>query len=206
MRIAGQVQGEQPVLELPFTQQPNAKDLLMGLPYYPKAAEIYMCEFPRRDAQILDQDVKKGEMVKARLVVVVNKKLSGREGLVNVVPLSMTLPLIPRPWHVVIPNSCLPALVVKSSNEPRYAKCDMLCTVSLERLNYYQGHWNSAQQVRGSGVPRKRVAQKGKLDMATFRRVKLAMASVLGVTASIFNDEDAAVEGSDLRKEDAGCV
>jgi uncharacterized protein YifN (PemK superfamily) len=172
----------------------RAKGLAMGIAYYPKAAEIYMCEFPRRDAQHMDEDVQHGEMVKARLVVVVNKKLAGRDGLVNVVPISMTPPQIPCPWHVLIPNSCLPALVAKSSSEPRYAKCDMVCTVSLTRLHYYQGHWNSDAQIRAAGVHRKRVTQKGKLDMATFRAVKLALAAVLGVTANVFREHVAVLE------------
>jgi uncharacterized protein YifN (PemK superfamily) len=164
----------------------------VGIPYYPKAAEVYMCDFPRRDAKHMDEDVLQGEMVKARLVVVVNKKLSGRDGLVNVVPISMTPPFVHCPWHVLIPNSCLPALVVRSSTDARYAKCDMVCTVSLERLNYYQGHWNSDAQIRATGLQRKRVTQKGKLDMATFRKVQLAMATVLGVTANIFDKRDVA--------------
>jgi uncharacterized protein YifN (PemK superfamily) len=158
----------------------------VGIPYFPKAAEVYMCDFPRRDAKHMDEDVFQGEMVKARLVVVVNKKLAGRDALVNIVPISMTSPRIRCPWHVLIPNSCLPSLVVKSSAEARYAKCDMICTVALERVNYYQGHWNSDAQIRAAGLQRKRVSQKGKLDMATFREVQLAVASALGLTANIF--------------------
>jgi uncharacterized protein YifN (PemK superfamily) len=175
----------------------------VGIPFYPKAAEVYMCEFPRRDAKHMGEDVFEGEMVKARLVVVVNKKLPGRAGLVNVVPISMTPPLVHCPWHVIIPNSCLPALVVKSSNGARYAKCDMVCTVSLERLHYYQGHWNSDAQIRAIGLQRKRVTQKGKLDMATFRNVQLAMASVLGVTANIFDGPESAKVASGLAPRNA---
>jgi uncharacterized protein YifN (PemK superfamily) len=149
----------------------------MGLPYHPKLATIYLCDFPKRDANLHEGDLELGETDKTRLVIVMNRKLEGRGRLVNIVPISMTPPAVQMPWHVLIPKSCLPPMVVKSSGADRYAKCDMICTVSLDRLSLYQGHWNSKRE----RMQRKRITESGKLDLEALKKVKLAIAAALGI-------------------------
>lgn len=123
-------------------------------------------------------------MVKDRLVIVVNRKLSGRGDLVNVVPISMTPPCPPMPWHVEIPASCLPAAAVSERYGIRYAKCDMVCTVSLGRLEYFVGH-RVANAGRSTAHRR---LQTGRLDFQTLLKVKRALASVLEINAGLFAD------------------
>lgn len=74
-----------------------------------------------------------GEMTKTRPVVIVNRRIHNRPGLVNVVPVSMTAPRTVEPWHVRVPRSAMPIGWRERGGE-RWAKCDMVATVSVERL------------------------------------------------------------------------
>ncbi|MGA7438363.1 MAG: type II toxin-antitoxin system PemK/MazF family toxin [Luteibacter sp.] len=155
----------------------------MTLKYHPKLGEVMLCSFPSADLHLHDQALK-GEMVKDRLVIVVNRRLSGRGDLVNVVPISMTPPAFPQPWHVAIPMSCIPVSAVKARRGQRYAKCDMICTVALARLGYYQAHWTPG--VPGGSTVRMR--ESGRLDLATLLKVKRALAAVLEITPCVLAD------------------
>ena len=96
----------------------------MALPYLPKRGEILICDF---------DDVALGaEMVKRRPVVVVSRKDTHRSRLCTVVPLSTTAPDPVQAWHLPLPHISVTGWVAANT---MWAKCDMLATVSHDRLN-----------------------------------------------------------------------
>lgn len=129
-----------------------------------------MCDFPLC--------LRAPEMVKRRPVIVVNPHIPGREGLVNIVPISMTAPNPLRPQHCQIAIGLLP-LPLQSQAGDRWAKCDMIYTLSVDRLSLVQGARN-----RSAGG--KRIYYKGKLDLAHLQAVRRAIASTLGIGSEIF--------------------
>jgi len=78
------------------------------------------------------------EMVKQRPVVVVSKTSTHSRGLRTVVPFSTTDPKPQLAWHVLLFDNPLhghlPPNHPFGRNVALWAKCDMLCTVSFERL------------------------------------------------------------------------
>ncbi|MCU1197522.1 type II toxin-antitoxin system PemK/MazF family toxin [Stenotrophomonas maltophilia] len=140
----------------------------MGLLYHPRPGEIFMCEFP--------QEYLHGEMVKKRPVIILNKKMDGRPTLVNVVPISMTPPDIVCAHHVPIGRMSMPK-GLRDQEGDRWAKCDMVYTMSIQRLDFVRGHRsNSGARVRDAGA----------LPPATLLAVRLATAKCLGVKAEHF--------------------
>jgi uncharacterized protein YifN (PemK superfamily) len=97
---------------------------LMALPYLPKQGEILVCDF--EDSAI------GAEMVKRRPVVVVSRHDAHRSQLCTVVSLSTTAPTTPKAWHYHMPHLKVTGW---SADDGCWAKCDMLATVSLQRLN-----------------------------------------------------------------------
>lgn len=97
----------------------------MALSYYPSPGEILLCDYG--SGFIVP------EMVKRRPVVVVSPRLRKRADLVAVVPLSTTPPNPVELHHCSI---TLAVPLPKPFEEPQmWAKCDMVATVSFERLN-----------------------------------------------------------------------
>lgn len=96
----------------------------MALPYYPRRAEVLICNF--------DSGFQPPEMVKKRPVVVVSTKASHARRLCTVVPFSTTEPDHAHCWHYALPHVKVPGLAPLG---PMWAKCDMLATVCFERLN-----------------------------------------------------------------------
>lgn len=96
----------------------------MALPYLPKQGEILVCDF--------DDSAIGAEMIKRRPVVVVSRHEAHRSSLCTVVALSTTPPVPPLKWHHYMP---LLRVTGWSADDGVWAKCDMLATVSLERLN-----------------------------------------------------------------------
>lgn len=100
---------------------------MQKLPFHPRPGEILICDY--------SSGFRAPEMIKRRLCVVVSPKLKRRDDLVSVVPLSETAPEPAEDWHHQY------QLVSQSwGNGPRWAKCDMIATVSYERLSrpYYR--------------------------------------------------------------------
>lgn len=96
----------------------------MPLPYFPHQGEVLICDF---------DDVALGaEMIKRRPVVVVSRHDSHNRRLCSVVPLSTTAPKPPRMWHHHMPHLSIPGW---PESGDCWAKCDMLQTVSFDRLN-----------------------------------------------------------------------
>lgn len=91
----------------------------MPLKYQPKEATVLMCDFSGFQVP---------EMVKVRPVVVLRKHDHNQQ-LVTIVPLSTTEPERLAKHHVVLP-SYLPGSALAC-----WAKCDMVYTVSISRLD-----------------------------------------------------------------------
>ncbi|WPL15001.1 PemK-like protein [Thiorhodovibrio litoralis] len=72
------------------------------------------------------------EMIKRRPVVVISPRPRRTNQLCTIVPLSTTAPNPVEPFHHRMDPRSLPG---KLSRKETWAKCDMLATVSLERLD-----------------------------------------------------------------------
>jgi uncharacterized protein YifN (PemK superfamily) len=96
----------------------------MPLPYLPKQGEVLICDF--------DDSAIGAEMIKRRPVVVVSRHDAHRSKLCSVVPLSTTAPNPSLKWHHHMPHLRVTGW---SADAGVWAKCDVITTVSLERLN-----------------------------------------------------------------------
>ena len=107
---------------------PRAGPVLFGppvtLPYFPNQGEILICDF--------DDTAPGAEMVKRRPEIVVSRHETHHRRLCTVVPLSTTTPAPQRSWHHPLPHLKVTGW---QANAPMWAKCDMLVTVSFDRLN-----------------------------------------------------------------------
>lgn len=100
----------------------------MPLPFHPEMGTIVICDF----------DGEPPEMDKRRPAVVISPKFKYRDGLCTVVPLSITEPYEIMPYHykLYFPKQLPPPF----NSEYKWAKGDMLATVSFDRLNLpYEG-------------------------------------------------------------------
>lgn len=77
------------------------------------------------------------EMVKKRPVVVIARNRTNSK-LVTVVPLSTTEPEVMEPHHYQLPKNPVPAYKTRKC----WAKCDMVATVSIERMDRLKDGWN----------------------------------------------------------------
>lgn len=93
----------------------------MPIYHIPNPGCIVICDF---------DGYKTPEMTKQRPVVVVSPKHPKRPELCTVVPLSTTPPNIPTDYHFKFVNNPIPG-----RNGETWAKCDMISTVALERLD-----------------------------------------------------------------------
>jgi uncharacterized protein YifN (PemK superfamily) len=96
----------------------------MALLYQPKPRSVVMCDFVGFIAP---------EMVKVRPVVILSRHRHNRN-LVTVVPLSTTEPTKIEDHHHELSTNPLP----DKPHTSCWAKCDMVATVSLARLDRYQ--------------------------------------------------------------------
>jgi len=113
-----------------------------GLSFSPKVGQILECNFgnyptlpigaERNPAQINFDGKISPEMVKNRLVIVLNGKLGDA---CLVVPLSSTLDQykLGKGWHVEIPTASIPELKFFTATT-RWAKADLIQQVSKQRL------------------------------------------------------------------------
>ena len=124
----------------------------MPLLYQPKPGSIVICDFRGYVAP---------EMVKTRPVVVLAKSPTHPQ-LLTVVPISTTQPVPALACHIQLTTSPIPGNVVTC-----WAKCDMVATVALSRLDRVKvGH-------RQYDVPT--------LNPAELTAIKAAVAAALGV-------------------------
>ena len=130
------------------------------LKFHPKKGTVLCCDF--------SAGFKPPEMVKMRPVVVVSAPLNGRASLCTVVPLSTVEPSIFMPFHhEMSPDSLTPKLQLKKC----WAKCDMLYTVSFERLDRFKEKDNSG----------KRIYCTSKATFDDMRAIEIAIMNGLGL-------------------------
>lgn len=97
----------------------------MTLHYQPNFGQILICDFPK--------EFNPPEMVKRRPVICVSPKHRTRHRIATVVPLSTTEPIVKTQFNVEV--------ILDHQISPKYpelhcwAKCDMLYTLSLDRLS-----------------------------------------------------------------------
>jgi len=91
--------------------------------FHPKRGMVLICDF---------NGFRAPEMTKKRPVVVVGEEGTGRVGTCVVVPLSSVAPNPVMGFHHRLDPSSLPTSMRRS---PSWAKCDMITTVSRERLD-----------------------------------------------------------------------
>jgi uncharacterized protein YifN (PemK superfamily) len=96
----------------------------MVMLYQPRPGNVVMCDY---------RGFVVPEMVKVRPVVVIARNRKNRR-LVTVVPLSTTEPDLLEDHHHALANNPLPGRKTISC----WAKCDMVTTVSLGRLDRYK--------------------------------------------------------------------
>jgi uncharacterized protein YifN (PemK superfamily) len=112
------------------------------------------------------------EMVKRRPVVVVSPKLPNRSNLCTVVPLSPSPPEHPAPFHL---HLLLPAgLPPPYTSTSCWVKADMVATVSLHRLSFFQdgrGHTGARNYLRPT------------VSAAELRAIRVCIAHALGMSA-----------------------
>lgn len=133
--------------------------------YYPNQGEILLCNY--------GNNVIFPEMDKPRPVIVVSPRLRRRGNLVGVVPLSTTTPDVIEDFHCQIELSvCLPA---PFDSPTMWAKCDMIATVSKDRLDRFK-----AGRKAGGGS---RLYSSGKLTAAQLRSVRMAVLCGLGLSS-----------------------
>lgn len=92
--------------------------------FYPKLGHVLICDFTRGFVA--------PEMLKHRPVVVISPGTTHIRKLCTVVPLSTTQPATVMGWHFPLSASPLPET---PAHIQVWAKCDMLYTVSFDRLD-----------------------------------------------------------------------
>jgi uncharacterized protein YifN (PemK superfamily) len=127
----------------------------MPLQYQPKEGSVLICDFRGYEVP---------EMVKVRPVVVIRKHRTNRL-LVTVVPLSTTAPKSFLDHHLELENH------LQGGSPVCWAKCDMVATVSLPRLD----------RIKRRDRQGKRVYEISQLSVEEFAAIKAAVRSALGL-------------------------
>ena len=96
----------------------------MPLNFHPHPGMVLICDF--------NTGFKAPEMIKRRPVVMISPRPRRSNQLCTIVPLSTTAPNPVEPFHHRMNPRSLPG---KLAQKETWAKCDMLATVSLERLD-----------------------------------------------------------------------
>lgn len=129
--------------------------------FHPKKGTVLVCDFSK--------GFQPPEMVKVRPVVVITPQLTGRPGLCTVVPLSSVKPNPLQAYHHKMdPNSLTPKLEVVEC----WAKCDMIYTVGLERLDRIRD---------GKDADGKRLYVTGKVTVDDMTAIEAAILHGLGL-------------------------
>lgn len=127
----------------------------MPLRYQPKEGSVLICDFRGYEVP---------EMIKARPVVVIRKHRTNSM-LVTVVPLSTTAPDCLLDHHFELPSH------LQGARLRCWAKCDMVATVSLARLD----------RIKSKDRTGKRVYLISQLATEEFCAVKAAVRRALGL-------------------------
>ncbi|MGE7960043.1 type II toxin-antitoxin system PemK/MazF family toxin [Pseudomonas sp. NPDC089530] len=127
----------------------------MSLHYQPREGSVLICDFRGYEVP---------EMVKVRPVVVIRRHRSNRH-LVTVVPLSTTAPELVLGHHLQLANRLQGRQLIC------WAKCDMLATVGLPRLD----------RIRRKDRHGRRIYEVLQLSDEELAAVKAAVRKALGV-------------------------
>lgn len=98
----------------------------MPISFHPHAGTLLMCDF---------EGYKEPEMTKVRPVVVITPRLQYRDRLCTVVPLSLSPPTHPQPYHYKLTRNYNP---LETPELEVWAKGDMLANVGTWRLNGFK--------------------------------------------------------------------
>ena len=128
--------------------------------FHPKKGTILCCDFSK--------GFQPPEMVKVRPVVVITPQLLGRPGLCTVVPISTVEPKPMQPYHHKMDPISLTPKLQKSDC---WAKCDMIYTVGLDRLD----------RIRDKGPNGKRFYATGKATDLDMLAIEEAVLNGLGL-------------------------
>jgi mRNA interferase MazF len=134
----------------------------MALRFHPKIGDVLICAFP--------DGLRAPEMTKIRPVVVVTRQHKGRPSLCTVVPLSTTAPDPVMDYHVRINEQGLPRSL---RSKATWAKCDMLYTFCLDRLDRVK--------CGKDGVTGQRIYETGRIGVDEIAKVRKAIAFALGL-------------------------
>jgi uncharacterized protein YifN (PemK superfamily) len=135
----------------------------MALTFQPKVGGVLMCDF---DGFV------EPEMVKKRPVVVIARNRANNK-LVTVVPLSTTEPDVMETHHYQLPKNPVPAYKTRKC----WAKCDMIATVSIERMDRLKDGWNRV-------VP--------EITAADLNAIRLCVVNALQLKNTILDTQNAA--------------
>ena len=117
-------------------------------------------------------------MVKRRPVVIISPRLRRRPDLVTVIPLSTTVPVPVEAHHCEIVLAVpLPAPFQAAQ---MWAKCDMVCTVSLARLDRFKDG-----RAPHSPTRRFRTGKVSTEQLATIRRAVLNALGMASLTVHV---------------------
>lgn len=134
----------------------------MGLKYVPSPRTILLCDYSKGGFV-------PPEMVKKRPAIVISPRLPHRNNLCAVVPLSTTAPI--KELSYVVELELEQPLPHPFDNQTVWVKCDMLATVSLDRLHMFQ----TKRQANG----RRKYIQP-KLATDDFEAIKSGILKALG--------------------------
>ena len=111
--------------------------------FHPKTGQILICDF--------DRGFIPPEMVKRRPIVVISRTETHSRRLCTVVPLSTTAPKVLAPWHIALERD--PLHRTKTANAV-WAKCDMIYTVSFDRLELPRSNIQNHQAILTTRISR----------------------------------------------------
>jgi uncharacterized protein YifN (PemK superfamily) len=94
--------------------------------FFPNTGHVLLCDF--------SYGFIAPEMLKKRPVIVISRKETHNRKLCTVVPLSTTAPAPPQSWHYPLINDPCP---IFSNGAQVWVKCDMIYTVSFQRLDKF---------------------------------------------------------------------
>jgi mRNA interferase MazF len=98
----------------------------VSLLFHPRAGQVFVCDFA---------GFKAPEMIKPRPVVVVSPRLPYRDGIVAIVPISLTAPRHQLPFCFRLSRNYHPG---ESPDLPCWAKADMVMNIGSYRLSAFK--------------------------------------------------------------------
>lgn len=145
----------------------------MALTFQPKVGSVLMCDF---DGFV------EPEMVKKRPVVVIARNRSNSK-LVTVVPLSCTPPTQMESHHYQLPRNPVPAHKGKTC----WAKCDMLATVAIARMDRLKKGWERVTpEVSAADLEAIRLGVVNALQLKnTILKIQTAAAEAIAAAAAM---------------------